>query len=206
MSTLRLFISSLELKFSVTSLNIFMCGVVMSMSWIPCFNRVVNSQNGSRDLIAGSFLGSLQIIQVILLWSSTQILAICSHNSMWYFVVTSAQSSLFILRNNLLISGMNFISMIFSTQWLLMIMLRLPCMNNGLFLPNFSRDNAWGFALLKFFFLYPDSNPRVAYLPTTAATPIDISLPATAPDPTPDPSPALIIPPNPSPSPYPLVP
>ena len=49
---LRLIISSLELNFPVTSLNIYTCGVVLSTYWIPRFNKVVNYRNVSHDLVA----------------------------------------------------------------------------------------------------------------------------------------------------------
>ena len=55
--TSRLQISSQELILPVTSLNIFTCGVVLSMSCIPSFNKFINSRNGSHDLIAVHFFG-----------------------------------------------------------------------------------------------------------------------------------------------------
>ena len=113
LSTLHLIISSMELSFPVTSLNIFTCGVVLSMSWIPRFNKVVNYQNGSEDIIAGYLLDPVKIIQVIFLWYSTKLLAISPNNSMWFLMIPSAQPSLFLLNNNLLLSGINVISMIF---------------------------------------------------------------------------------------------
>ena len=58
--TLCLFISSLKLNSPVTSLNLFTCEVVLSMYWIPLFIKVVNSQNGSHNLVAGYLLDSVQ--------------------------------------------------------------------------------------------------------------------------------------------------
>ena len=155
MRTSWLLISSLELNFSVTSLKIITCGVVLSTSWIPRFNKVVDSQNGSHDLVLASLLDSDQIIQVMFLWSSAQILAISPHNFMWYLIIPSAQSSLFIPRNNLLPYEMNLIPIFFSTLFLLLIMLWLLYINNGSLLTNWKRDNACRFALLKLFCRIP---------------------------------------------------
>ena len=69
--------------------KIFTFGVSLSTSWIPCFNKVVNSQNGSHGLVTGYFLDSFQIIHVLLLWSSTQLFSISPHNSMWSLMISS---------------------------------------------------------------------------------------------------------------------
>ena len=122
---LHLLIFSLELNLPVTSLNIFTCGVALYTYWIPLFNKAVNSQNVSHDLFAGSLLDSVQIFQVMLLWYSTQILATYTHNFMLFLMINSAQSSIFLPRKNLLLSGINLISMVLYTQWILMIMLML---------------------------------------------------------------------------------
>ena len=52
-----LLISSMEINSPVTSSNIFTCGVVLSTSCIPCFKKVINSQNISHGLVAGYFFG-----------------------------------------------------------------------------------------------------------------------------------------------------
>ena len=80
LSTSCLLISLLELNLPVTSLNISTCWFVLSMSWILHSNKVINSQNVSHDLIALYLLDSVQMIQVMFLLSSTQLLAISTHN------------------------------------------------------------------------------------------------------------------------------
>ena len=125
MRTLLLLISSQELHFSITILKIFEFEVFLSTSWIPRFNKVINSHNGSHYLIAGSSLNSVYIIEVLFLWYSIHILSISPHNFIWSLVIISEQSSLFILRKNLLLSEINLSLMVFSTWWILIIMIRL---------------------------------------------------------------------------------
>ena len=123
LGTFLLLIYPLEKFLLITRSNIFTWVVVLSMSWITRFNKVVNSYNVSHGLVVKYLLGSVQIFQVMFLLYSTYLLAIYPHNFMWYLMIPSEQFSLFFLRNNLLLYGMNFILIIFSAMLLLMIII-----------------------------------------------------------------------------------
>ena len=155
MRTSWMLISSLDLNLPVTSLNIFTCGVVMSKSCIPRFNKDVNSQNGSHDIVAGYLLDSFQIIQVMFIWYSTQLLAISPHNSMWSLMITSAHSSIFLPSKNLFLYGINLISEIFYARGLLTMMIRIIYIQNDSLLSNWSIYNVLGFKLIKLVRLIP---------------------------------------------------
>ena len=66
----HLIISSLTLNFCLTIFRIFMSWGVTFTYWIPCFNKAVHSQNYSHTLVVASLLDSVQIIQLVFLWSS----------------------------------------------------------------------------------------------------------------------------------------
>ena len=123
--TLPLLISSMKQNVPVTSLNMVTCRVILFTSCIPRFNKVLNSQNRSHCLVTLFLLDSVQKIQAIIIWYSTQLLYISPHSFMWYRMITLSRSSLFLPGNKPLFSGINFISMVISTLWLLMVIIRL---------------------------------------------------------------------------------
>ena len=110
-----LLISSLELNFPITIWNIFIFGVILLMSWMPHFNKVVNSQNGSHNIVLGYFLDLVQTILVMFYDPQPSYWPYLPTISCYILLLFSSHSSIFLPRKNLLLSVMNVISMIFPT-------------------------------------------------------------------------------------------